>query len=363
MSESNKGALQSPNSALQNTQSAAFCTENEDSDSGLGATSATTGATSATTQASGSAAGATSNRRDQNAIIDAQITFLESQIALLQEEKGLQASGFRFQEEASNANSEVHGSVDRTGPPVGKPGGTKPETFPPPEARSPKSEATPDNIATFLHTWLAELQVMFGNFAELIPQLETTELDTAERMRLNGSGVRRYGFIEKVFEVSSEFPQFWPPFGEGRKEMDQYVDKIDALRNLLVWFRFVSRVVQDLLLLAGHDAFRVAGAYYTLAREGAKRKNPEAVQVYELLRLFWKRPRRTSGEPTITDVLRDTCALLHGTKDGTVSVQHKSPTTSGGVHEVMDNVHSAKCRATGATHAVQRSAGQVKEDE
>ena len=73
----------------------------------------------------------------------------------------------------------------------------------------------PNSTATFLQTWLHEQQIMFENFTELVPQLETTELNTAARLRLNGSGVRRYGFIEKVFEVSADFPQFWPPFGDG----------------------------------------------------------------------------------------------------------------------------------------------------
>ena len=215
---------------------------------------------------------------------------------------------------------------------------------------------TSDESAMHLQNWLENLQNLTAGVAAVLPQIENTELNTADRMRLRGSGVRRYGFIEKVFEVSADYPQFWPPFGDGREEMSEYVKEIDALRNLLIWARWLARVVQDLLLIAGNDAFRVAGAYYTLAREGSRKKNPDAVQVYDMLRLFWKRPRKTSGEPTIPQVLRDTRDLLHGTKDGNVSVQHESPTTSGGVHEVIDNVHSAKCR-------VQSSKCKVKEDE
>jgi len=48
-----------------------------------------------------------------------------------------------------------------------------------------------------------------------------------------------------------------------------------------------------------------------------------------------------------TDIERDASALLHGTKDGNVSITHESPTppvprpnhAAGGVHEVIDNVH------------------------
>ena len=198
---------------------------------------------------------------------------------------------------------------------------------------------TGEEIVTYLRTMFEELQILFGNFAELLPQLENTTLNATDRRRLNGSGVRRYGFIEKVFEVSGDFPQFWPPFGEGRKEMNQYVNEIDVLRNLLIWFRHVARVVQDLLLIAGDNAFRVAGAYYTFAREGARQKNPEAAQVFDMLRLFWKRPRRSNGEPTEKELERDFNAVMHGTKDGTVSVSNESDQMIKGKRVVIDHTY------------------------
>jgi hypothetical protein len=64
---------------------------------------------------------------------------------------------------------------------------------------------------------------------------------------------------------------------EGREEMSEYVREIDVLRNLLIWSQFCSRVVGDLLLIAGNDAFRLAGSYYTTARRrpaGHSRSHP-----------------------------------------------------------------------------------------
>ena len=205
---------------------------------------------------------------------------------------------------------------------------------------------TNDEIATHLQTWLGEQQTMFENFASLIPQLDNTVLNTTDRRRLNGSGVRRYGFIEKVIEVAGEYPQFWPAFVEAG-DLEKFagtVKEIDVLRNLSIWFQFSDRVVQDLLLLAGDEAFRWAGLYYTTARDTARRKVPEAMQVYEKLKLFWRRRRRTTEEPTEQEVMRDFKRLMHGKVDGDIFAKHESPTTSGGVHEVIDNVHSAKCR-------------------
>jgi len=95
-------------------------------------------------------------------------------------------------------------------------------------------------------------------------------------------------------------------------------------------------------LIAGDDAFRAAGAYYTLARDGAKRKNPEAVQVFDMLRLFWKRPRRSLAEPTEHEVLRDAKALIRGSKDGEISVRNESDQVMQGEKVFVDNTFPAK---------------------
>ena len=218
-----------------------------------------------------------------------------------------------------------------------------------PDARSPKSQAAspaalPDNATTYLQTWLEEQQIMFQNFAELVPQLETTELSSADRMRLNGSGVRRYGFIEKTADVAGDFPQFWPAIVDDTGKLKEMVGEIEVLRNLFVWFRYLARVVQDLLLLSGDEAFRLSGSYYTAARDGARRKNPEAQQVYDMLRLFWKRPRRTSEEPTEQELMRDARAFRHGKADGAMAIANESPHVTRGRRQVVDDVSSAKRR-------------------
>ena len=210
---------------------------------------------------------------------------------------------------------------------------------------------TNDETATHLQSWLDEQQTLFQNFSEIVPDLANTVLTTSDHRRLRGSGVRRYGFIDKVSDVSAEFPQFWlgSVNGEGgnvdfQDKLKERLREIEVLRNLLAWQRFVNRVTGDLLLLAGDDAFRMARTYYASVRAAARSQLPGAQQVYQLLNLFWRRPRRASDEPTMMELERDFRRVLHGMKDGIVSAQHESPTTSGGVHEVIDNVHSARCR-------------------
>jgi hypothetical protein len=187
-----------------------------------------------------------------------------------------------------------------------------------------------------LQTWLEQEQTLFQNMSALVPQLESTVLDTPERRRLLGSGVRRYGFIEKVIEVSGDYPQFWS-FFENEDALRERVSEIDVLRNLLVWFRYASRIVGDLLLIAGDDAFRIAGSYYATARDGARRKIPEAMQVFEMLRLFWRKRRRVMDEPTEHEMERDFHAMMRGTKDGQISVSNESDSVVKGKKVLIDN--------------------------
>ncbi|MCL2624063.1 MAG: fibronectin type III domain-containing protein, partial [Planctomycetaceae bacterium] len=201
-----------------------------------------------------------------------------------------------------------------------------------------------DDAASYLQGWLDNLNSEFDRVALLVPQLETTVLDAKERLRLNGSGVRRLGHIKKVLEVSLEFPQFWPAFA-GDNNMDEQVREIDVLRNLLIETQYYSRVIGDLLLLADHAAFRSANTYYTTVRDAARRDIPEAKQVFNKLKLFWRRPRRTTDVPTEQEVERDLHALEHGTADGSLYVENESDHVTKGKKTVIDNVVPKQRRA------------------
>ena len=289
------------------------------------------------------------NRKVQNterklsgARVEAQLAAIEAQIASLQAQSAVLKEGARGEGRGARevASGELRGaSGEKSCTSQCSPHATHhPQHTTESLAPSPSSLATtpPNSTATFLHTWLGELQIMFENFAELVPELENTELNTTDRRRLLGSGVRRYGFIEKVLEVGRDYPQFWPAFGGDEAELRERVDEIDALRNLLVWFRVATRTVGDLLLIAGDDAFRIAGSYYATSRDGARRKNPGAVQVFEMLRLFWRR-RRMNGEPTEKELEHDFHALMRGTKDGKVAMENESDQVVRGERVLMDH--------------------------
>ena len=166
-------------------------------------------------------------------------------------------------------------------------------------------------------------------------------LSTAERRRLLGSGVRRYGFIDKVSDVATANPEFVPSFMD-TKELKDLIRQIELLRNIAIDLQQLARIVNDELLISGDEAFRIALMYYNAVRDAANRRVPRAQAIFQALSIFFRRSRRKVGEPTEAELERDFRALLHGTKDGEIIVRNQNPTTSGKVHEVVDNTHSPR---------------------
>jgi hypothetical protein len=207
------------------------------------------------------------------------------------------------------------------------------------------TETTPpggwETAADGLQHWYSELLSVTRNFSGGLPQLEETVLDTTDRRRLRASGVRRYGFIGKVFEVAVDYPQFWPAVvNDATKEkFAGLVREVDVLRNLLIWFQFNSRVIQDLLMMAGDDAFRITGMYYTTVRDLARKKVPEAIQVFRMLQLFWHKSRRNSGQPTQKQLGRHAKEVAEGKRDGEFYAKNESDTVTKGKRTVVDKTY------------------------
>jgi len=93
-----------------------------------------------------------------------------------------------------------------------------------------------------------------------------------------------------------------------------------------------------MLLIAGNDAFRLANAYYRNVRDGVRSNVLDAANVFEMIRSFWHRPRRATGQPTAREVQRDVRALQRGTKDGSLYIANESDTVVKGKKTVIDNV-------------------------
>jgi len=171
--------------------------------------------------------------------------------------------------------------------------------------------------------------------SEVAPDLALT---TAERNRLNGSGVRRLGFITKIYETASLRPEFIPPFFD-INTMENLSFNIEFLRNIRSLALAIDRMANDALLLSGDESFRLALMYYNSVRDAARRQIPGAQELFTILELFFRRGHRKDEEPTEPEVERDVRALLHGHKDGKIVIENEHPHMVGGKHVVVDETH------------------------
>ena len=166
-----------------------------------------------------------------------------------------------------------------------------------------------------------------------------TGLSEKDRMKLLGSGVRRYGFIDKVSDLAGVNSGFIPPF-MSLTELKKLIREIEALRDISSLLQQMLRITTDNLLLTGDEAFRLALMYYNSVRDAARRRVAGADALFRILQLFFRRPRNVAEEPTESELERDMRALLHGHKDGKIVIENERPVKSRGKHVVLDDVHS-----------------------
>ena len=190
-------------------------------------------------------------------------------------------------------------------------------------------------LETALESIQDDLASALGTFYEISGDIA---ISPAERRRLLGSGVRRYGFLDKVSDVGLANTDFAPPF-LNLATLKELIRHIETLRNISTTLQQLVRMNSDLLLTTGDDAFRMALIYYNAVRDAARLRVPGAQAIFETLRLFFQRSRRTADEPTEIEVERDVKALLHGKKDGKIVIENETPHVKRGKHLVLDDMH------------------------
>jgi len=189
---------------------------------------------------------------------------------------------------------------------------------------------------------LEDLNEVLGSvlesFLEFAPN---SSLSDAERRRMLGSGVRRYGFIDKVSDIAQDNLEFVPPYMD-LEALKKLLRDIEDLRNISVTLRQLSRINSDLFLIISDEAFRLALMYYNSVRDASRRRVPGAEAIFQMLQLFFKRPRRDTEAPTEMELKHDVNALLHGKKDGKIVIENETPHVHGGKHVVIDETHRDK---------------------
>jgi len=188
---------------------------------------------------------------------------------------------------------------DNTPAPHAETPATRAEISAPLENTPAPLENSPASSSEILFDWLTRLREVNRTFGAVMPELVNTVLTNDHRRRLLGSGMRRYGYIDQTSDVAEVYSQFWPDYvdDERKERLKELIRDIEALRSVLLFFESGARLVQDLLLLRGDEAFRLVGIYYATVREAARRRIPYAEPVFELLRRFWKRRAHPDAEP------------------------------------------------------------------
>ena len=164
------------------------------------------------------------------------------------------------------------------------------------------------------------------------------ELTEADRRRLLGSGVRRYGFLDKVSDIMATNPQFIPSFLD-EEEFKELIRKLEEVRNISVILQQTMRANNDVLLLLGDEAFRMALMYYGAVRDAALRRVPGARALFNILRQFFRHGRPQSEQPTEHEVERDVRALLHGHKEGEIVIRNEADHIVKGERTIVDDAH------------------------
>jgi hypothetical protein len=169
-----------------------------------------------------------------------------------------------------------------------------------------------------------------------------TNLTGKERQRLFGAGVRNFGFIEKAYDLAKENPDFLPrDFNIRRMEWD--IRDFEDVRQLFWVLQQFLNAANELMLTSADSCFRDALRVYGNLRELARSRVPGADVLYRTLLQFFRR-RRPRGadeaEPTQKELERDFMKLIHGHADGEIEIVNEQPRFIGGVHKIVDNVHT-----------------------
>lgn len=194
-------------------------------------------------------------------------------------------------------------------------------------------EKLTDNDMTIILRFMDFFINLFKNFWDY-------HLTDTERRRLMGSGIRRYGFIDKTSDIAAVNPAYYPK-GFDAEELKNSLREIEFFRNFLQKIRTFERIFSNALLVRSDEAYRESLLFYRYVRTLIPAGDEGAITIYNMLESFFQRPRRSSDEPSDSEVEHDLRSLLKGTKDGEIIVKNETPKLTGGKHLVVDHTHKA----------------------
>jgi hypothetical protein len=162
-------------------------------------------------------------------------------------------------------------------------------------------------------------------------------LRSQDRQRHNGVGLKRQGFVDAAFRLSSKFPQYFPHWLNTAK-FKKDIELFNAVKSLIDVCRSLEEKAWNINIEASDMIYTNSLEYYSQVKDAAERRIDAAEAIYEELNGFFKnmRPHGTEDQPTEKEIKRDEDALMHGRKDGELIIRNVRPKTTGGRREVID---------------------------
>jgi hypothetical protein len=115
----------------------------------------------------------------------------------------------------------------------------------------------------------------------------TANLRALDRQRHNGVGLKRLGFIEAAFRLSTKFPQYFPHWLNTDK-FQRDLDLFNAIRSLVEVCRSLEEKAWNINIEASDMIYTNALEYYSQVQDAAKRRIDSAESLYAELHDFFR---------------------------------------------------------------------------
>jgi len=203
-----------------------------------------------------------------------------------------------------------------------------------------------DKLSNEEHLSASDMDIILQFMDFFIKRFKTNwgyQLTDIERRRLMGSGIRRYGFIDKTSDVASVNTEY-APMHFSAEELKKCIREIEFFRNFLQKIRTLERIFSNALLVRSDEAYRLSLLFYKYISALTRIGDEAAITMFNMIKPFFSRPHRATKEPSEHKLVRNLKSLLHGKKDGEIIVKNEKPHIEGGKHIVIDETYKAKDR-------------------
>ena len=200
------------------------------------------------------------------------------------------------------------------------------------------SAKRPPNNPDMPQTIIDNLNQDFNSILELLDNF-SQHLRALDRMRLNGVGIKKLGFIERAYELALENGEFLPHY----LTLERFGTDIQYFMDFRTLTDLVTQIREKLwnvTIQSADIAYTDALEFYAPVREAAKRRVDAAETLFNALSPFFKpqgkRKTEEGEEPTKKQALRDFKALEEGKHDGKLIIENEKPKLTGGSRKIID---------------------------